>query len=432
MGLGMTGQTAIEALKDENQLYVHDDRRENVEKFSEFPPYDENQPLDFVVKSPGIPMDHQLVQELMGRSVPIYSDVELAYQLTESEHIIAITGTNGKTTTTRLIYEMLKDGGFPAYIGGNVGIGILPLAKSARPEDILVIECSSFQLETTEKFHPQVAVLTNITSDHLDHHKTLEAYRESKEKIFANQTGGDALILNIDDSYLSLIGEAHEEAYVTSLNTRGERGAYVKDGKLCLKVAGNEEELLAVDELLMVGAHNVQNALQAALAARLMGLSVQSIAYTLRNFPGVEHRIEYVGTHRGVSYYNDSKGTNPDSTDVALASMKGPVHLLCGGYDKGSSFTQLFEKYRGSIAGAYIYGAVKEQMEREAREAGIKHIFPAEDLFSATEKAMKRGREGEAILLSPACASWDQFPNYEVRGREFKEFVQGKWSGDLE
>ena len=427
-GLGTTGTSAIDALKDENELYVYDDDEARTNMLEgEFPFYD-GQDVDFVVKSPGIPLDSGLLPEFEEREIPVISDIELAYRISECENFIAITGTNGKTTTTDLLYHLLIDGGKVAYVGGNIGVGVLPLAKRAKKDDYLVIECSSFQLETTLDFKPKVAILTNITEDHLDHHKSVEAYRKSKEKVFANQDSSDVLILNIDDPYLAMIGEEMDRALVVSTTPIQQDGAYKDQDLLYLSHEGEHIPLMKRSEMLLVGDHNVRNALEAALCAYVLGVDVASIKNTLMNYRGVSHRMEYVDTFNGVDYYNDSKGTNPDSTDVALASLAKPIHLLAGGFDKGSDFKALFEKHAASIAGLYVFGATKAVIKEEAMEAGIKNVSEFETMKEATEAAMDHAKEGEAVLLSPACASWDQFPNYRVRGDEFKAIVRERWS----
>ena len=427
-GLGTTGLSAIDALKDDNSLYVYDDNKGRVDLIEEELPFYDGEDVDFVVKSPGIPLDSGLLPELAEKDVPIISDIEVAYLLSDCENFIAITGTNGKTTTTDLLYHLLIDGGKVAYVGGNIGVGVLPLAKRAKKDDYLVIECSSFQLETTLEFRLKVAILTNVTEDHLDHHKSVEAYRKSKEKVFANQRDEDVLILNIDDPYLAMIGEEADHALVVSTTPVQQDGAYKDQDALYLSYKGEKVFLMNRSDMLLVGDHNVRNALEAALCAYVLGVDVASIKNTLMNYRGVSHRMEFVDTFNGVDYYNDSKGTNPDSTDVALASLSKPIHLLAGGFDKGSDFKSLFEKHAPAIACLYVYGATKAIIKEEALEAGVKEVKEFETMKEAAEAAMDRAVAGEAVLLSPACASWDQFPNYEVRGDEFKQIVRERWS----
>ncbi|MDY3118610.1 MAG: UDP-N-acetylmuramoyl-L-alanine--D-glutamate ligase [Peptoniphilus sp.] len=427
-GLGTTGLSAIDALKDENTLYIYDDDKSRASLLAEAYPFYDGEAVDFVVKSPGITLDSGWLPELVQREIPVISDIEVAYRLSDCENFIAVTGTNGKTTTTDLLYHLLIDGGKIAYVGGNIGVGVLPLAKRAKKDDYLVIECSSFQLETTLTFKPKVAILTNITEDHLDHHKSVEAYRKSKQKAYANQDDSDVLILNIDDPYLAMIGEEMDDALVVSTTPVQQDGAYKDQEKLYLSYKGERMELMDRSDMALVGDHNVRNALEAALCAYVLGVDVDSIRKTLRNYRGVSHRMEFVGTYRDVDYYNDSKGTNPDSTDVALSSLTKPIHLLAGGFDKGSDFKALFEKHAERIACLYVFGATKAIIKEEALEAGVKDIMDFDTMDEAANAAMDRARAGEAVLLSPACASWDQFPNYEVRGDEFKRIVKEKWS----
>lgn len=426
-GMGKTGLSAIDALAEDNTLYVYDDDPSHLDLAEGLPVY-EGEEVDFVVKSPSIPLDQGILPELERKNVPILSDIEVAYRISPCENFIAITGTNGKTTVTDLLYHLLIDGGKVAYVGGNIGIGILPIAKRAGKDDILVIECSSFQLETIDKFKPKVAILTNITEDHLDHHKSVDSYRESKKNIYKNQGEGDYLILNIDDPYLAMTGEELESPLVVSTTPIQQDGAYKGGDKLYLVYGGETIYLMDRDEMLLVGDHNVRNALEASLAAYIMGVDVESIRNTLMSYRGKDHRMEYVATIEGVDVYNDSKGTNPDSTDVALASFSRPVRLLAGGYDKGSDFKELFKRHHKGIAALYLFGETKSVLEEEARDEGVQTIYTFETMEEATEKALTDSEEGDILLLSPACASWDQFKSYEERGDLFKKLILEKWS----
>lgn len=426
-GLGKTGLSAIDALAEDNTLYVYDDDPSHFDLAEGLPVYD-GESVDFVIKSPCIPLDQGILPELEKRNIPVLSDIEIAYRISECENFLAITGTNGKTTVTDLLYHLLIDGGKVAYVGGNIGIGILPIAKRAGKDDILVIECSSFQLETIDEFKPKVAILTNITEDHLDHHKSVDSYRESKKNIYKNQGEGDYLILNIDDPYLAMTGEELGSPLVVSTTPIQQDGAYRDGDKLYLVLGGETIYLMDRDEMLLVGDHNVRNALEASLAAYIMGVDVESIRNTLMSYRGKDHRMEYVATIEGVDAYNDSKGTNPDSTDVALASFSRPVRLLAGGYDKGSDFKELFKRHREGIAGLYLFGETKSIMEEEAREEGVRNINVFETMEEATEKALDGSEEGDILLLSPACASWDQFKSYEERGDRFKALILEKRS----
>ncbi|MDD7363133.1 MAG: UDP-N-acetylmuramoyl-L-alanine--D-glutamate ligase [Peptoniphilus sp.] len=427
-GMGKTGLSVVDAMNDDNTLYIYDDDPSHLSLVSEDIPVYEGQEVDFVVKSPSIPMDSGLLPELLEKDIPIISDIELAYHISECENFIAISGTNGKTTVTDLLYHLLIDGGKVAYVGGNIGIGILPIAKRAAKDDCLVIECSSFQLETVVDFKPKFAILTNITEDHLDHHKSIEAYRESKKNVYKNQDDDDFLILNIDDPYLALIGEGLERALVVSTTPIQQDGAFKDQDKLYLAYNGEVIYLMDRDDMLLVGEHNVRNALEASLCAYLLGVEIASIRKTLTTYRGKRHRMEFVISRDGIDVYNDSKGTNPGSTEVALSSFSRPVRLIAGGYDKGSDFSELFKKHKDGIKGLYVYGQTEALMEKEASEAGIEDIEAFTTLEEATSRAMDDAVAGDVILFSPACASWDQFKNYEERGDRFKAIVTQKWS----
>ncbi|WP_322627372.1 UDP-N-acetylmuramoyl-L-alanine--D-glutamate ligase [Aedoeadaptatus coxii] len=426
-GMGKTGLSAIDALGDENTLYVYDDDPSHLDLAEGLPVYD-GEEVDFVIKSPSIPLDHGMLPELAERNIPILSDIEVAYRISECENFLAITGTNGKTTVTDLLYHLLIDGGKVAYVGGNIGIGILPIAKRAGKDDFVVIECSSFQLETIVDFKPKVAILTNITEDHLDHHKSVDNYRECKKNIYKNQEEDDYLILNIDDPYLAMTGEELESPLVVSTTPIQQDGAYKDGDKLYLVHGGETIYLMDRDDMLLVGDHNVRNALEASLAAFLMGVDVESIRNTLKTYRGKNHRMEYVATIEGVDVYNDSKGTNPDSTDVALASFSRPVRLLAGGYDKGSDFKDLFNRHHDGIAALYLFGETKNIIADEAKGEGVQKIYLFETMKEATEQAVRDAVEGDIVLLSPACASWDQFKSYEERGDQFKALILEKRS----
>lgn len=427
-GLGTTGKSAMEIFDPlKTDIYVHDDNEKNYENLPKYVSIYSGEDVDYMIKSPGIPLNHPFVKEIAEKGIEIISDIELAYRITECENIIAISGTNGKTTITSLLQEVFQEAGKTSYMGGNVGIGILPLAQKAKKDDILVIECSSFQLETTTTFAPKIAILTNVTEDHLDHHGSLENYQESKKKIFANQKEGDALILNVDDPYLAMLGEEREEAYVVSLHSVQQYGAYESEGELFYNIEGKPTFFMNRKEIGVVGDHNVRNLLEVLLAALLMGVEPESIRKTFQNFRGVEHRIEFVGEHNGVRAYNDSKGTNPDSTMVAVKAMEWDTLLLAGGYNKGSDYHELLESGKNKIKKLYLFGETAEIIEETAQELGYKNIERFPSLKDATLNALVEAKENEAILLSPACASWDQFKNYEERGREFKKLVKQFW-----
>ena len=424
IGLGTTGMSAIDALYSKGfNIYVYDDNKENFNKCPENVAWYKGEEIDFIIKSPGIPLSNPFVYDLM-KKYPIYSDIELAYRLTKCENIIAITGTNGKTTMVTLFQKVMDDANKKSYLGGNVGVGILPLALEAEKDDVMIIECSSFQLETIEKFKPKIAIISNITEDHIDHHGNVENYRNSKKNIFKNQDEDDFLILNIDDSYTAMIGEEHENAFVVSLLPIQQKGAYLSEGNLWFNLDDQPKKFMDRDELQVVGDHNVRNLLEVLLAALLIGVDEDSIRESFRTFKGVEHRIEFVDEYKKVKIYNDSKGTNPDSTIVAVDSMPGPVHLLAGGYNKGADFAPMFEKISSKIKNLYLFGETAPMLKKTAKEWGVENIYMFATMEEAVKKSFTKVKRGDAILLSPACASWDQFDNYADRGNKFKEIVE--------
>ncbi len=434
LGLGTTGISAIDNLpQDQYELYAYDDRTELIEKLPEHVhPYDPDATIDLVLKSPGISMENKMVRTFVEQKVPVISDIELAYRLTATKHIFAITGTNGKTTVCLLLHRVLQEAGRKGYIGGNIAIGILEPALKATEDEYLVIECSSFQLETIETFRPEVAIITNISEDHLDHHGGLENYQKSKLRIFENQTDEDVLILNIDDPYLSGIGEENPRAYVTSVRNLEERGAYILDDQLWYNLGYGPTFFMDVKDLQLRGNHHLRNFLEVLVAARWLGVDPESIKETFMNFQGVEHRGEFVVKHEGVTVINDSKGTNIDSTVTAVDSIEEPIHLIAGGYNKGSDFSEMFEQIGHAIKKLYLIGETADIMMEEAEHAGVLSVQKFENLREATHAAMAEARTGETILLSPACASWDQYKNFEERGREFKQIVLEMWGDESE
>lgn len=434
LGLGATGKSAMDNLpQDQYELYAYDDREELTEGLPEYvQKYDPDVDFDLVLKSPGISMENKMVRTFVEQKIPIFSDIELAYLLTSSKHIFAITGTNGKTTVCLLLHQVLQDAGCSGYLGGNIGIGILEPALKANKDDYLIIECSSFQLETTEKFRPEIAIITNISEDHLDHHGGLENYQKSKLKIFKNQTDDDVLILNIDDSYLSNIGEENPRAFVTSVRNLEERGAYILDDKLWYNLGDGPTYFMDVKDLRLRGNHHLRNFLEVLVAARWLGVASDRIKETFMNFKGVEHRGEFILNHEGVTVINDSKGTNVDSTVTAVESIDEPVHLIAGGYNKGSDFSPMFDQIGQSIKKLYLIGETADLMKEEAESAGVLSVQKFDNLREATQAAMNEAKAGETIILSPACASWDQYNNFEERGREFKQIVLEMWGDESE
>ena len=382
---------------------------------------------DLIVISPGVPLDTPEVKQVIGYGLPVIGELELASRYLHGS-VVAVTGSNGKTTTTSLIGKIFADSGKPTQVGGNIGLPVIELIAGSADETVNVLEVSSFQLETTEQFHPRIAVILNITPDHLDRHGSFEKYVDAKEKIFANQTPEDALVLNADDVTTQMCA-AHAQSqgkptvYWFSGTKIVRQGAFVRDGVVCWieKEGAKTEPVLPVSEIGLKGAHNVENVLAAVCAARLYGIEAEKIRTAVASFKAVEHRLEYVCTSNRVEYFNDSKATNVDAAIKAVASFKGCVHLILGGKDKDSDYTQMNEVLTGRVKTVYTIGSAAEKIERQL--AGVVKIVAAGTLASAVAKAAQAAVAGDVVLLAPACSSFDQFENYEHRGRVFRQLV---------
>jgi len=383
---------------------------------------------DLIVVSPGIPADVDPLAQARALGEQVIGEIELAYEFLPGP-IVAITGSNGKTTTTALTSEIITTSGFKTLTGGNIGTPAISLADQATPESVAVLEVSSFQLETIRHFRPKVALILNITPDHLDRHRTFEAYVNAKARIFENQTAADFLVLNAEDkTCVALAERAKSQVYWFSNRKEVERGAFVWNGEIQFR-DGKTQSIMPVSELSLKGAHNVENALAAVCAGMLMRCDPARIRQAVRNFKAVEHRLEYVATVRGVEYYNDSKATNVDATMKALESFPANIHLILGGKDKGSDYRVLNSLLRERVKAAYTIGAAAEKIESQIR--GATKIIHAETLQNAIQKAASSARAGDVILLAPACSSFDQFENYEHRGQVFKQSVASLAQAEL-
>jgi len=375
---------------------------------------------DLIVVSPGVSVDALPMQARISGE-PIIGEIELAAQFLPGR-IVAITGSNGKTTTTTLTGEILTAGGLPTLVGGNIGTPAISLVERAKPDHIIVLEVSSFQLETIQTFRPKMAVILNITPDHLDRHRTFAAYAGAKARIFENQQADDFAVLNADDPNCVALAEGIR-AHICWFSRKKEvqQGASVQDGRIGFRDAGGKREIMLVSEIPLKGAHNLENVLAAICAGALMGVKPEHIRRAVQQFKAVEHRLEYVATIRGVDYYNDSKATNVDATIKALESFPANIHLILGGKDKGSDYTVLNDLLRERVKRVYTIGAAAEKIESHIK--GAAEIVPAETLDDAVRRAAAVAQAGDVVLLAPACASFDQFDNYEHRGRVFKEVV---------
>ncbi len=379
--------------------------------------------LDAIVLSPGVPVRTPFIDEATARGIDVMGEIELAYRALKAP-IVAITGTNGKTTTTALTGEMFKAGGFTTHVLGNIGVPICDMALTAAPSDIVVAEVAALQLEACSRFRAKACAFLNLTEDHLDRFKTMDYYGACKAKAFEKQRPDDFFIYNADDAALAPFEKQTEgRALRFSRRNEVETGAFVRGGAIVFRMDGAETEICPVDEIRIPGAHNLENALAAAALAMCMGVEAGAVKHALKTFPGVEHRIEFVREHKGVRYINDSKGTNPDSTIKAIETMDASTVLILGGYDKRADFTELFESFGKTVKEAVALGAVKKQLLETAKNAGFDHIHSADSFEDAVLLASKLAEAGDNVLLSPACASYDMFHDFEERGRAFKKLV---------
>ena len=375
---------------------------------------------DLIIPSPGVPADAPLLKFARSKGVTIWSEIELAYRFLKGR-LIGITGSNGKTTTTSLIEHILRSAGFSTILAGNIGTPLISCVDKSSDKTVTVAELSSFQLELIEKFRPSISVFLNLTPDHLDRHHTLESYGAAKARIFENQTESDSGVLNADDPGTTPYAPAKPQVLWFSRKQRVAQGAFVKEGEILFRREGAEETILKLTDIPLAGAHNVENVLAAVAATRLAGAEPAAIAKGVRSFAGVEHRLEFVAEIGGVRFYNDSKATNVDATLKALDAFPGRILIILGGKDKGSDYTVLQAPLREKAILALLIGAAAGKIEKQI--AGSVAIEQAGTLERAVETAAHAARAGDVVLLAPACASFDQFQNYEHRGRVFKELV---------
>jgi UDP-N-acetylmuramoylalanine--D-glutamate ligase len=377
---------------------------------------------DLIVVSPGVPVDAPPLVQARALGESVIGEIELAALFLPGP-IIAITGSNGKTTTTTLTGEIMTAAGFSALVGGNIGTPAISLAEHAKPETVIVLEVSSFQLETVQTFRPKVAVVLNVTPDHLDRHRTFEIYVDAKARVFENQQGSDFAVLNADDATcVAMAARTRAQVFWFSRLKEVQLGAWVREGNILFRDATGQKEIMQVAEIPLKGAHNLENVLAAVCAGALMGCAPEKIRQAVRDFKAVEHRLEYVATIRGVDYYNDSKATNVDATIKALESFPANIHLILGGKDKGSDYAVLNDLLRQRVKRVYTIGAAAAKIESQIKGVEVVHT---ETLESAIRKAYAVAQAGDVVLLAPACASFDQFKSYEHRGKMFKEVVRG-------
>src|SRR5580765_3756856 len=376
---------------------------------------------DLIVVSPGVPVDAPPLVQARALGESVIGEIELAAQFLPSP-IVAITGSNGKTTTTTLTGEILTASDFSTLVGGNIGTPAISLAERAKPDTVVVLEISSFQLETIQTFRPKVAVVLNVTPDHLDRHRTFEIYTDAKARIFENQQGSDFAVLNADDPTCVAMGaRTRAQVFWFSRQKEVQQGAWVRDGMIVFRDSKGQREILQVSEIPLKGAHNLENVLAAVCASVLMGCAPEKVRQAVSAFKAVEHRLEFVATIDGVDYYNDSKATNVDATIKALESFPANIHLILGGKDKGSDYAVLNDLLRQRVKRVYTIGAAAAKIESQIKGPEVVH---AETLENAIRKANAVAQSGDVVLLAPACASFDQFKSYEHRGKMFKEIVR--------
>ena len=375
---------------------------------------------DLIVVSPGVPVDAPLLVQARAVGEPVIGEIELAAQFLHGP-VAAITGSNGKTTTTSLAGEVLTGGGLPTLVGGNIGTPAISLVSHANPNTWIVLEVSSFQLETIATFRPHIAVILNVTPDHLDRHRTFQAYVDAKARIFENQQSTDFAVLNKDDTTCEALADrVRANLFWFSRKREVKQGAWVHDGRIWFRDS-KSQEIMLVSEIPLKGAHNVENVLAGVCIGLLAGAKPNEIRQAIRSFKAVEHRLEFVAKIQGVDYYNDSKATNVDATIKALESFPANIHLILGGKDKGSDYTVLNDLLRQRVKRVYTIGAAAAKIESQIQNSA--EITHAETLETAVQLASKNAKPNDVVLLAPACASFDQFENYEHRGRVFKEVV---------
>ena len=438
VGSGISGIGAVEALYhagarallfDENEKLNIEDVRAKIKPDIEVDivigalPEEEKARIELVVLSPGVPTDTAFVEEFRKRGVKIWGEIELAYELGRGM-VIAITGTNGKTTTTTLVGEIMAAHCKDVDVVGNIGNPYTLTALDATEETVTVAEISSFQLETIERFKPQVSAILNITPDHLNRHHTMDNYAAAKEAVCKNQTQDEVCVLNYENSYTRAFGERCPARVVWfSSERRLEEGFYLEGEEIFQAKDGVSERLMNIHDMQLVGICNVENVMAAMAITLSCGVPMEEILSVVRSFHPVEHRIEVVATKRGVDYYNDSKGTNPDAAIQGIRAMDRPTVLIGGGYDKQSEYDEWIEAFEGKVKCLVLIGQTRERIAECARKHGLQDIVLADTFEEAFAVCVEKAQPGDAVLLSPACASWGMFPNYEVRGQRFKEMV---------
>lgn len=414
------GNEAIDIGAFEDRL----DTSKNLEAhFGEFP-LDRLEDISLMILSPGISIDHPFVEKVKEKDIPVWGEIELAYRYSKGK-VIGITGTNGKTTTTFIVGDIIRTYYEEVYVVGNIGSPYTDIALDSSDESVTIIELSSFQLETIHEFRPDISVILNITPDHLNRHHTMENYIGIKKSITKNQDKNNLCILNYEDKETKKIGKELDIPLVYySSEQILNNGLYLDGDNILYKKNNTIEQVCNVNELQVLGKHSYENVMAGIAVGIYMGIPMELIHKAIISFRAVEHRIEYVDTINGVSYYNDSKGTNPDASIKAVQAMKSPTILIGGGFDKGLEFDQWIESFNDKVKCLVLMGATREIIADTARKHGFNNIIIVNDLKEAVGVSAKKAVDGDAVLLSPACASWGMFDNYEQRGRKFKKYVR--------
>lgn len=438
VGTGKSGVAAAELLKKKGISAVLFDGSADMDKdaFYQKNPYlsdikllngelskEQINETDILVLSPGVPTDLPMVELMREKGIPVWGEIELAYVFGLGR-ILAITGTNGKTTTTALLGEIMKSHFSDVKVVGNIGIPYTSVAADTTDDTVVVAEISSFQLETIHTFAPKIAAILNISPDHLNRHHTMDNYIAAKMSITKNQTEPDLCVLNYEDKVLRRFGEgSHIRVTFFSSVRELEEGLFLKNDEIFIAAKGEKIKVCHIKELNLLGRHNYENVMAAIAMADGFGVPLDEIREVLMKFQGVEHRIEYVTTKQGVKYYNDSKGTNPDAAIQGIRAMNRPTLLIGGGYDKDSFYDDWIAEFQGKVKKLILLGQTKEKIAQAAKKHGFMEIAFADSLEDAVNICCQNARPGDAVLLSPACASWGMFADYEERGRVFKEIV---------
>lgn len=379
--------------------------------------------VDLVVLSPGVPTSLPEIKAMKEKDIKVIGEIELAWICSKGE-VLAITGTNGKTTSTTLLGEIIKEYNKNTFVVGNIGIPYTKVADQSTDDSAIVAEISSFQLETIDTFHPKVSAILNVTPDHLDRHLTMENYAAVKKSITKNQDAKDYCILNYEDKITRKMADSIlAKVIFFSSKRRLDYGAFLEDDKIIFR--DKEDIVIAnIKELNLLGTHNYENIMAVTAMAYVYGVPVETIRSVLLDFMGVPHRIEYIGEYKGIAYYNDSKGTNPDAAIKAVKAMNRPTVLIAGGYDKKADYKEWIDSFHGKVKELILLGETKEDIARDAAKEGFDQYVFVDTFEEGVEKAIALAKEGDAVLLSPACASWGMFNNYEERGDRFKELVK--------